>query len=205
MCLWSSLWLFKTQGAHSLTTDSVCVWLFPALICAQLTRSRKTLCEYRSCRSVNNTPHWIKSHLSEAHKLTLTFISWLISLFTGCAGFLLRLFSGGLPFSISGIVLVLAGSDPDQCWFVSSCQRVFFLFSGVGQSESCHSRWQRLSFPDVWVPHLGLHTIRVHWTCVRSRLEAPPLNNRHSLFSDTGNRLQVTKTRLPLVTFRVNF
>ena len=36
---------------------------------------------------------------------TLTFISWLISLLTGCAGFLLRLFSGGLPFSISGIVL----------------------------------------------------------------------------------------------------
>lgn len=33
-----------------------------------------------------------------------TFISWLISLFTGCAGFLLRLFSGGLPFSISGIL-----------------------------------------------------------------------------------------------------
>lgn len=42
--------------------------------------------------------------------LTLTFISWLISLFTGCAGFLLRLFSGGLPFSISGIVL--AWLDP---------------------------------------------------------------------------------------------
>ena len=65
-----------------------------------------------SCRSVGKHP--VKRSApkkvadypdtnSQSH--TLTFISWLISLFTGCAGFLLRLFSGGLPFSISGIVL----------------------------------------------------------------------------------------------------
>lgn len=91
----------------------------------------------------------------------LTFISWLISLFTGCAGFLLRLFSGGLPFSISGIVLGLAGSDPDQ-WGVSAGE-VF----AESLSEGCHSRWQRLSFPDVWVPHLGL---RNHSTPLNMRV-----------------------------------
>lgn len=62
------------------------------------------------------------------------FISWLISLFTGCAGFLLRLFSGGLPFSISGIVLVW--QDPNR--ISVGCQ--LEVFRGEAYSESCHSR-----------------------------------------------------------------
>lgn len=42
--------------------------------------------------------------LSLPHPSHLTFISSLISRLTGCAGFLLLLFSGGLPsFSISAI------------------------------------------------------------------------------------------------------
>lgn len=56
------------------------------------------------------TPLWILPWGAQAHsppkgdaKHTRTFISWLTSLLTGWAGFLLRLLSGGLPFSIFGI------------------------------------------------------------------------------------------------------
>lgn len=68
--------------------------LTPAVICAQLLPlPAAKICVRKEALAA-----------SEARQKTLTFISWLISLFTGCAGFLLRLFSGGLPFSISGIV-----------------------------------------------------------------------------------------------------
>lgn len=74
-------------------------------------------------------------------KKSLTFISWLISLFTGCAGFLLRLFSGGLPFSISGIVLVPAGSDPDhRCASGGASLAELWRANAVtGSDSACHS------------------------------------------------------------------
>ena len=111
----------------------------------QSIHSQQTACDYWQ--------HWfVRSWLTagrlgvrkEVHSVSnkkdkLTFISWLISLFTGCAGFLLRLLSGGLPFSISGIVLVLAGSDSDQCRCASS-RRSFCFYSRRG------SEW-KLSLP----------------------------------------------------------
>lgn len=45
---------------------------------------------------------WYKDARPQKH-LALTFISSFTSLLTGCAGFLLRLFSGGRPVSISGM------------------------------------------------------------------------------------------------------
>ncbi len=130
-------------GEHSLTKNTLCLIISSLrLFYAQLAQIGKRLCACRSYHSVNNTPHWIKIHLQMSHKLTLTFISWLISLFTGCAGFLLRLFSGGLPFSISGIVVALVGSDPDQCWVSAGgfLAELLWVKAVIPGDSGCHSR-----------------------------------------------------------------
>lgn len=120
-------------------------------------------------------------------KKCVTFISWLISLFTGCAGFLLRLFSGGLPFSISGIVLVPARSDPDhRCASVGASLAELWRVKAVTPSDSaCHS--VRLS-PSSGASH---HLSWLNMRALRAGVSA--VNNRHSLDSNTSKLLVETE------------
>lgn len=162
---------------QSMKTNTVCLvpptnlgtWLKREVVCA---------------RQLITSPTCLKN--------SLTFISWLISLFTGCAGFLLRLFSGGLPFSISGIVLVPAGSDPDhRCASVGASLAELRRVKAVTPGDSaCHS--VRLS-PSSGASH---HLSSLNMRALGAGVSA--VNNHHSLLSNTGKLLVETEMQLPV-------
>lgn len=130
-------------------------------------------------------------NFSNMFKKCFTFISWLISLFTGCAGFLLRLFSGGLPFSISGIVLVPARSDPDhRCASVGASLAELWRVKAVTPGDSaCHS----VRSPSSGASH---HLSSLNMRACRAGVST--VNNHRSFLSNTDKLLVKTTRKLPV-------
>lgn len=177
-----------TQGEGSLKTDIICVWSFPALICAQLAQSRKRLCADRSYRSIDRT-------CLTGQKTLVSHLHLLVDL----PLYGVRRFSAAFIFRRSPFLHLW--HSPASGWIRSGsllrvCRRVLQ-----------RSNWEwKLSLsvtaaviPYVSVPHLGLHTIRVHWTCVHSSAggsatEQSPLSPLQHRQTPAGNGVTASRS-----------